>query len=549
MTLLRHCFGMATLVVATVWPVVASAQTGDVGKSPPQQENTAKTEGPGNDAERATVDMLNEVSASSASRNAEPLASPTARPGETTTQNPVKIENAKTDGVTSAWSINGATHAFDSEIVGYASATSVNRGGTIDLYVHVADVANDPSYTIEVFRMGWYGGAGARKILPTITRTSVSQPACGIADPAINMVECDWAAPYTLQIPTSSDPTVAMSGVYLAKLTTARGLSSFIPFVVRDDQRVADFMFQASFTTYQAYNNYGGFSYYNVPGLVPNEHAAYKVSFNRPYSPRSSYGAGQFLNWEFNAVRFLEREGYNLVYSTNIDTHVDPERLKQFRGFLSVGHDEYWTRGMYDAIENARNAKVNLAFLGANTAYWQVRMEADARGRPNRRMVGYRYDAYAYDPFFGTPDSTTLWRYLNRPESGLVGVQYDHDPVDGDIVIADCPRWMCRGTGVGKGSVLRGMLGYEVDQVTSATPAGTTIIGRSPYVVNGQTRYANMTYYTHASGAGVFATGSMQWNWGLDGWKFDWVPASRTNTGVQAMTRNVLNRFLTSPAR
>jgi hypothetical protein len=477
---------------------------------------------------------------------------------QTSRLNPVQRENARTDGVSADWRITGITIAYANQITGYAGATSVNRGGAIDLYVNVADPANDPTYTIDVYRMGYYRGVGGRRVIPTITQPSMAQPACS-TDAATRMVECNWSNPYRLTIPTSAtDPTVAMSGMYLAKLTTARGLSSYIPFVVRDDARRAGFMFQASFTTYQAYNNYGGYSFYNRPPEATDGRPAFKVSFNRPYNVLNIWGAGQFLNWEYNAVRFLEREGYDTVYSTNLDTHTDGARLLPFRAFISAGHDEYWTREMVDAKENARNSKVNLAFLGANTGYWQVRLEPDAAGRPNRRMVGYRYWVTEWingvqvnnDPLAGTSAATTLWRNVGRPEAGLVGVGYDFDPVDGDIQLVSCPTWMCRNTGVRAGSTLRGMLGYEVDQVGPNTPAGTLVLGRSPYVVNGQTRFANMTYYTHASGASVFATGSMQWNWGLDDYQLEWITTPpRTNAAVQGITRNIFNRFLTRPVR
>jgi hypothetical protein len=473
--------------------------------------------------------------------------------------NPVQRENARSDGVTSAWRITGDTMAFHDEIGGYAGATSVNRGSTIDLFVRVNDLARDPTYTIDVYRMGYYGGVGARLVMPRITQTSVAQPACGVVDTATRLVECDWTNPYRLQIPTSAtDPTVAMSGVYLAKLTTARGKSAFVPFVVRDDARPASFLFQSSFTTYQAYNYFGQYSYYAWPDGDTNRRPSYKVSFNRPYDVRSGFGAGQFLFWEYHAVRFLEREGYDTVYSTNLDTHNNPARLLGVRAFISAGHDEYWTREMYDAKEAARNNRVNLAFLGANTGYWQVRLEPDAAGRSQRRMVGYRYWVTEWindvpvnhDPMAGTPAATTLWRNLGRAETSLVGVGYDFDPIDGDVHMVACPRWMCRGTSVGPGSVLPGMLGYEVDQVGPDTPPGTLVLARSPYTARGEQRMANMTFYTHASGASVFASGSMQWNWGLDSYVSEWLTTpSRVNVDVQTMTRNILDRFLTLPVR
>jgi hypothetical protein len=276
------------------------------------------------------------------------------------------------------------------------------------------------------------------------------------------------------------------------------------------------------------------------------------TSLNRPYANRSNSGgsrslkgAGDFLEWELHAVRFLERAGYDLIYSTDIDTHTLGMRLRDFKVVMSVGHDEYWTREMYDAFEGARNAGVNLAFLGSNIAYWGTRIQPAANGDPNRQVVAYRHWAQQYDPLYNTNRSTAMWRNtpLNRPESALIGVQYDYNTVDLDMVVSDCTTltWICAGSGLAQGSVLTGLVGYEVDIVTPYSPAGVVQLARSPYVVNGQTRYSSMTYYTHSSGAGVFATGSLQWVWGLD----TSAPyPSRANPATETLTRNIIDGFL-----
>ena len=478
-------------------------------------------------------------------------------------QNVIQRENAKSAGagVTSEWQIPDARYADNQEIEGYASATSVNRGGSINLYVRSVDA----TYTISIYRVGWYGGAGGRLVAGPIVRTSSDQPTCPITDAATRLVECDWTVSYVLSIPNNTtDATDWASGVYLAKLTGGNGgKQSYIVFVVRDDARPAGVMFQTAVTTYAAYNNWGGYNFYNSDsqGGVP----ANKVSFNRPYKVSQRHlngkGAGDFLSWEINTVRFIEREGYDVTYSSNIDTHTAPSRLLQHRAFLSAGHDEYYTKEMYDAVEAARGARVNLAFLGANNIYWQSRLEPSIlAGQPNRTVVGYKYDTDPIVSISTTPAlATYTWRDLGRPEAALMGAMYDFNSVDLDMVIADCPSWICAGTNVQPGDVLRGMLGYEVDRIAPSSPPGTIAITSSPYdaCLNAgctatERRYANATYYCAASGAGVFATGSMQWNWGLDafssgppGGRHD-VHDDRTNASVQQMTRNVLTSFTTA---
>ena len=231
--------------------------------------------------------------------------------------------------------------ALHREIEGYASRTSVNRGDTIDLFVSSAD----PHYTVDLFRMGWYGGAGARRVAQPIERDGFIQT-MPVPDASTGLIECRWRDPYTVR--TADAYGAWTTGVYLARLTARpSGVQSFIVFVVRDDESTAPLLFQSSVTTFAAYNNWGGQSLYafnsgNTPARI--------VSFDRPYAG-NPYGvrldgAGDFLRrWEYNAVRFLEREGYEIAYSTDVDTHERAGSLLRHAVFLSVGHDEVLVSG------------------------------------------------------------------------------------------------------------------------------------------------------------------------------------------------------------
>jgi hypothetical protein len=458
--------------------------------------------------------------------------------------NPVQIENAKPGSP--EWTM--FSESVQGEIEGYGSATSVNQGESISFYVNTTA----PTYDLDIFRMGWYGGVGARRVLPTVRRTGVQQ-VIPSPDPVTGMVECNWTDPYTITIPHDW-----VSGVYLVKLTTVGAAtlkSRYIVFVVREDSRQANHNFQLTVTTAQAYNNWGGkslYSNYSIGG------AARKVSFNRPYADGS--GTGIFLwRWEYAAVRFLEREGYDLVYTTNIDTHRRGRLLLNAKSFLSIGHDEYWSWEMRTNVEAALNAGVNLGIFSANTCYWQVRFEPSAiTGAPDRTMVGYKEAAEDSDPYAldDNPSNdhliTTLWRAapVNRPEAALLGVQYISDPVDADIVIDDVSSapWVFAETGLSKGSKLPGLLGYEVDAMNEHTPAGTIRLGHSPFVDadSGNTRYSDMTVYAKGN-AWVFATGSIQWAWGLDNWNSG-NRGVRLSAAAQQITRNVLRKFAGSTA-
>jgi hypothetical protein len=496
--------------------------------------------------DKASAAAVAAVSVAATDVAANATATASASTFKSSSRTLIDRENAKTSGVTNAWVIATADHAANGEIEGYASSTSVGRGGNIRLLVNVKDPANDPQYAVRIYRMGWYGGKGARQVMGTFTKQSRTQAACPMVEAATRLIECNWTTSVDLDIPRSTDPTEWMSGIYLAKLTTTRGKSSYITFVVRDDARRGDLLFQASVTTYAAYNNWGGYSMYVAPP-GSGQDPAHKVSFNRPYANDSrvrGQGAGDFLFWEVHALRFIEREGYDVLYTTNIQTHAHPERLRDFRAFLSVGHDEYWTRSMRDAIEGARNDGVHLAFLGANMGYWGIRLEPSTTGSALRTVVGYKYWPQR-DPLGATSQATVQWRQspLNRPEAALIGVQYDFDPVDGDMVIDDCgSSWICSGTGLRRGDRLVGLLGYEVDTLAPSSPQGIVSLATSRYIgAGGQARESSMTYYRHRSGARVFATGSMQWNWGLDAY----APyPERANPAAQQIMRNVLDRYV-----
>src|SRR6267378_3095375 len=156
-------------------------------------------------------------------------------------------------------STNASDYA-NAEIQGYASRTSVNQGQSINFYVRTI---NTNSYNLSIFRIGWYNGLGGRLILGPITLPGAVQPmppAPVFQPTGTGLVECNWNVSYSLTIPTDW-----VSGVYLAKLSlSAPAKESYIIFVVRDDARNAPVLFNASFATYQAYNEWGGSSLYTT---------------------------------------------------------------------------------------------------------------------------------------------------------------------------------------------------------------------------------------------------------------------------------------------
>jgi hypothetical protein len=380
-------------------------------------------------------------------------------------------------------------------------------------------------------------------MLGPITLPGVVQPMppVPVFQPAgAGLVECNWDVSYRLTIPADW-----VSGIYLVKLSlSAPAKESYIIFVVRDDARNAPILVQASFATYQAYNEWGGSALYTWIG---GGKTGYKVSFNRPFW--RNFGAGDFLSvagapgYEIQLVRWLERRGYDVTYATDLDTHENPSLLLSHKVFLVAAHDEYWSWSMRDTVERGRDLGVYLGFLGANASYWQVRFEPSSADDLDRTMVGYKELAqmdHPSDPRY----TTTLWRYI-RPEGAMMGVQYNDvsDPTQSDIVITNAAHWLFDGTGLSNGGILPNVLGYETDSISNYAPTGTISVAHSPFPKGSPQVYADMSIYTAPSSANVFATGSMWWSLGLDSY---W-PSPGVVPAVQQVTANFLSRALQSP--
>ncbi|HJT57984.1 MAG TPA: choice-of-anchor D domain-containing protein [Ktedonobacteraceae bacterium] len=462
--------------------------------------------------------------------------------------NPIQIENNNPG--TPGWNDFSASLQQDA-ISGFGSKISVNHGDSIDFYV----TTTAPSFTIDIFRTGYYQGIGARLITSLGSFPGLHQ-AIPNPDPVTGIISCtNWAKTTTLQIPSSW-----VTGVYLAKLTTSTGNSSFIFFVVRNDGGTEDLLFQTSVTTYQAYNTWGGTSLYNnlTNGKIFSAPHATKVSFDRPFNPGDSNGAGHYFFFEYKFVYWLEEQGYNVSYITNVDTETNVNQLTNHKAFLSVGHDEYWSMGMRNNVQNAINSGVNVAFFSANTMYWQIRFEANSLGAADRVEVGYKDFATdttppGPDPMWHVNNSivTTTWRdpTVNMPENAILGVMYEQQ-VDKDYayVVQDASNWIYANTGFVNGSSVPGIVGYEYDKVynNGSSPAGLTVLSNSPVhgCCGGFSSFSNSTLYTASSGARVFASGTIQWSWGLANIQGN----TYMNAGIQQTTANILNNFINGPA-
>src|SRR5215510_810108 len=452
--------------------------------------------------------------------------------------NPVVCENTKQGAPASQWDISGAG---DANIQGFATDISVNRGETVRFKIQT----DSNNYRLDIYRIGYYGGSGARLIATVRPSASLPQvqPPCFV-QLSTGLIDCGaWAESASWAVPSN-----ATSGIYIAKLVREDGApgASHIAFIVRDDSGGSDLLFQTSDTTWQAYNSYGGNSLYE--GAPAGR--AYKVSYNRPFNTR---GHPKFRNsWLFDSeypmARWLEANGYNVSYFTGIDADRRGAEILKHKVFLSVGHDEYWSAAQRANVEAARDAGVHLAFFSGNIMFWKTRWEnsIDGSETPYRTLVCYK-ETHANAKIDPLPDTWTgTWRdpRFNPPADG----GKSENAVTGTIFAVNCCQqdeikvpeplgkfrfW--RNTTVANQSpgqtatVGPKTVGYEWDEDLSNgfRPSGLIRLSSNTVNVGGLlldygTIYGigsathSLTLYRHNSGAMVFSAATVRWSWGLD---------------------------------
>jgi hypothetical protein len=461
-------------------------------------------------------------------RSAEAAADPCDPPVHV-----IACENSKPGQPESVW--NNLSDGGDPSIQGFTTDISVNRGQTVSFKIK----ATGTSYSIEIYRLGYYQGNGARRwatISPSVSLPQ-SQPAC-VTDPATEIFDCgNWAVSASWAVPST-----AVSGVYIARLVKPDGGQSHVPFIVRDDSSTSDLFFQTSDSTWQAYNTYGGSDFYRGGA----NGRAYKLSYNRPWATRENNSRDWLFSNEYPMIRFLEHNGYDLSYTTNVDSDRRGNLIQNHKVFLSVGHDEYWSGQQRANVAAARDAGTSLAFFSGNEVYWKTRWENSQAGTstPYRTLVCYKetwaaakidpsteWTGTYRDPRFSPPSNGGV------PENSLTGTMYiaNHDDLPVQVPAEQGKLRIWRGTGLS--ALLPGQtatlaphtVGYESneDLDNGFRPQGlirlSTTVGPTPElsrdfgmtVVPGTTEH-HLTLYRASSGALVFSAGSIQFAWGLD---------------------------------
>ena len=453
---------------------------------------------------------------------------------------------------TTAWKIHGRAAG----VSGFAGQVYAGPGQRVTLYVSTAA----PWFRAQAFRMGYYQGRGARLIWTSPQVQGKNQPACRVRS-GVNMVACDtWSLSLTFRVTPAFVP-----GDYLIKLTAPGNRQSYVPLTIWDPASTATYVIKNDVFTWQAWNFYGGYDYYQglgscPPGVYPVCNRARVVSYDRPYA--AEQGSGNFLGLEYPLVKWAEQHGLDVTYATDLTVQEHPGYLLRHKVLLSLGHDECWSLAERQAAVTAYDHGANIVFFAASPVLRHVRTQPSPFG-PDRELVDYRDSAA--DPLDGKGDPRQVtgneWSNppASWPEYAFTGDTYAGFLEPGLHVgfrVADALAWVFAGTGLRDGEVIPGVVASDVDKFDRAygQPADDQIFGHSPIPARlGQTSigafFSDMTYYTNAdTGAGVLDTGTN-----------NWIPALRGRAGchpggicesamVQRITANILRLFGQGPA-
>lgn len=405
-------------------------------------------------------------------------------------------------------------------IEGYSERVSVAAGGSLALFVH----APAGQFSLRVVRFG----AREETVLRVPRIAGAAQDY--LADAYENGAR--WQPSYTLAI----DPSWK-SGLYSACISDPDGASFDITFIVTSTGLPAPgaLAVLASTNTWQAYNDWGGASLYRSEpddGLALTH--AFIVNYLRPNPGASPHGTeGHLANAERHILGWLET--HNIAYElfADIDLHDRPGLLDDFPALLLNTHSEYWSATMYRSLETFMARGGNLIYLSGNGLYWKTAISKD------RMEVRADHSCHTL-----ADDAGGQWRNYARPEWRMLGTRFTRAGYRSHFrpykVIAP-QHWIFENTGVATGDLIGaaglncgGASGWELDKLDpDFRPPGLVHLakGTNPWRAG-----ADMVYFTHAGGGGVFSVGSITFGGSL-----------AVDPLLSRMLLNVAARFVIAP--
>jgi hypothetical protein len=436
------------------------------------------------------------------------------------------------------YSVSGAG---DLDVQGFARKTSINAGETLNFAV------DGGATRIDIYRIGHYGGNNWRKV-DELVNTPVEQGnGAVIADSNGAKTMAAWTNTASWAIPSG-----AVSGLYVGVVVNPTlGRASRIPFVVRNDARVADIVVGIPTSTWGAAYNYyhdpsnplGGKCLYGY-GLANINDRSFAVSYDRPIVSRDSI-VNHWDNYDSAMIDWLEENGYDVKYVASEDLHFRPEAWNDSTIYMSVGHDEYWSQTMRDNVEAFRDAGGHCMFVTANECFWKIRYTdertiwcyKDTMPGPGGHTAGVALDPVEW---------TGTFRDTRRPggavrESLLTGTFFRmngiswRDPVISAATYGTHPFW--RGTSVETTNLtLVDAVGFEADEIDITDDRAYSILAAAVVSIpgayaddNGQVYSGNgslnpwgiVMHQRYATEGVVVGFGTMAWAWMLSDYHRD----------------------------
>lgn len=469
-------------------------------------------------------------------------------------------EENKKEGTTD-WQLTYVrSNNYRSSIIeGYCSHTSVSAGEDLDIFIST----DQPStVSINIYRMGYYGGKGGRYMTTLGPFTVRPQPTPPVGEHRLR--ECKWRSAATLKIPDDW-----VSGVYLGKLSCKdHRYESYVIFVVRDNRK-ADILVQTSDNTWQAYNKWpDSYSLYDSDPPLRVWNSTTWISCDRPYGWYSqvvdqalSQGSGEFLLWEYPFCYWLEKQGYDVTYCSNADTHTNEAKLSRVKCFFSVGHDEYWSIEMYENIQSAIQNGLSVGFLAGDTVTAVIPMsQLNSVGRPHRiiRRTGMfggipAEDRKLYEQMssgWGYDLLHEHWERHGPSQAMLVGGRSTYPGNgSGDWIVQNERHWIFEGTGMKNGDSIPGLVGWEYASDPPKGVNGFEIVAAGE-VMRGDNSTSSWaaTIYPGPKRNWVFNAATIYWSLGLSqppGFNYLFSHLGRPHgpdERVQRITANFLKR-------
>lgn len=428
-------------------------------------------------------------------------------------------------------------------IEGFVSQSTAAAGDELQLFVSTNPAAE---FQVDIFRLGYYGGLGARRIQTLGPFAGKTQP-----DPPVGphrLRECHWESATTIKIAADWP-----SGVYLGKLSLAGTgrYQSYVVFIVRDD-RPADIVFQCSDHTWQAYNRWpDNYSLYDDGVTQWSLGGETRVSFDRPYGKYCqvvdaplSQGSGEFLLWEFPFAFWLEQHGYDVSYVGNSDVHRSADSITRGRVLLSVGHDEYWSLEQYAHVKQAIEKGLSVGFFSGNTCAFVTPVSPSSAGTPRRVITR----AGRYGGLMEVEKGRMGPFSIDGPNENLLIGARTISPFNGsgDWIVSRPDHWLFAKTGMKQGEGIAGLVGWEFHGDPAKIPGLLVVAEGETLNGGGKPAHWTATVYPGPKDNWVFNASTIYWAQGLSSPPGHVLPFAHygrphgPDPRVQQITRNFL---------